>query len=396
MAESRPAPGPDILDEVVDNRRHLHRHPEVGFEERSTSDFIRKRLVELGVQLLECPTETGALGLLDSGRPGRTVMLRADIDALPILEDSGVAFSSDSDGRMHACGHDAHTAILLGVARTLSEQAESLTGRYVFVFQPAEEIVQGAKAMIEKGFFDRVQPDAAVGLHVWSTFDSGTVVTRPGVLWGGSDAFNIALSGPGGATYMMARAGNVVAAQAFLVERLHTVVEGLEHEGTPCNCLVGGVTADGGTWNVVPPSVRLRGSLRTFTRDMREEALDRLRGLLLETETEFSLQTRFEISHGTIPIQNDPDVTRVVDETARELVGDRASRLGRPMVTSDDMAEFLAHVPGCYFMLGARPPDAETPPAHHSPGFRIDEDAFQVGVRVLTASAARLARTSPG
>lgn len=386
----RPEPSSDVLEEVVDIRRHLHRRPEVGFEEHATSRFVRERLETLGVTVLPCPTETGALGRLDGGRPGRTVMIRADIDALPILEDSGVEFASASEGRMHACGHDAHTAILLGVARTLAERAEDLSGSYVFLFQPAEEIVEGAKAMIEKGLFDLVSPDAAVGLHVWSTFKSGTVITRPGVLWGGSDAFDINLTGPGGATYMIRRAGNVIAAQAFLLERLHTVVEDLEHEGVTCNCLVGQVSAEGGTWNVVPPRVQLRGSLRTFTRELREEALDRLRGLLLETGSEFEVGAELALRHGTVPIHNHPSVTSTVLETARELVGDQASLLGKPMVTSDDVAEYLARVPGCYFMLGAQPPDAETPPMHHSPGFRIDEAAFATGVRVLAASAARL------
>jgi amidohydrolase len=390
---SRPEPAPDVLDEVGELRRHLHRHPEVGFEEHATSRLIAERLSGLGVSVLPCPTPTGALAALHGGRPGRTVMIRADIDALPILEDSGVQFASTSEGRMHACGHDAHTAILLGVARTLAARAEDLPGRYVFVFQPAEEIVSGAKAMIEHGLFDQLAPapDAAVGLHVWSTFKSGTVITRPGVLWGGSDAFDITLSGPGGATYMIGRRGNVISAQAFILERLHTVVEGLEHDGVPCNCLVGEVRAEGGTWNVVPPRVLLRGSLRTFSRELREQALERLRGLLVETGTEFDVGTELVLRHGTVPIENDPGVTSTVLETARELIGGEAGLLGRPMVTSDDMAEFLARVPGCYFMLGAQPPDAEVAPLHHSPGFRIDEAAFATGVRVLAAAAARLA-----
>jgi amidohydrolase len=392
---TRPEPTPDILDEVVETRRRLHRHPEVGFEEHATTRLVSERLSQLGLAVLPCPTPTGALAVLEGGGAGRTVMLRADIDALPILEDSGVHFASSSEGRMHACGHDAHTAILLGVARTLAARAEDLPGRYVFVFQPAEEIVQGAKAMIERGLFDQVSPDAAIGLHVWSTFKSGTVITRPGVLWGGSDAFDISLSGPGGATYMIGRRGNVISAQAFLVERLHTVVEDLVHDGVPCNCLVGEVRAEGGTWNVVPPRVTMRGSLRTFTPALRAEALDRLNGLLTETGTEFEVGAELTLRHGTVPIRNDPGVTSTVLETARELVGDQVGLLGKPMVTSDDMAEFLARVPGCYLMLGAQPPDAEVAPMHHSPGFRIDEAAFGTGVRVLSAAAARLAEPPP-
>src|SRR5215470_790686 len=130
-----PEPAPDVLDEVVDNRRHLHRHPEISFEEHGTSRFVEQRLRELGLAVHECPTPTGALAVLETGRPGRTVMLRADIDALPIVEESGVEFASATEGRMHACGHDAHTAILLGAARTLAEQAEALSGTFLFCFQ---------------------------------------------------------------------------------------------------------------------------------------------------------------------------------------------------------------------------------------------------------------------
>ncbi len=385
-----PQPSPSVLDEVVETRRHLHRHPEVSWEESSTSAFVRDRLASLGLRVDECPTPTGAVAFLDTGRPGRTVLLRADIDALPIREESGVPFQSSQDGRMHACGHDAHTAIMLGVARTLAEQPARLRGSFLFVFQPAEEIVAGARAMIAKGLLDRYDARAAIGLHVWAPGDSGFVVTRPGLQWSGSDFFEIDLVGPGGHGGVIKRAGNVIAAQAFLLERLHTIVEGLEYEGVECHTTVGDVRTDG-AWNIVPRRVQVRGSVRTFTPEFREEALGRLRDLLLETGTEFEIESQLRIGFGTVPTVNDPGVTATVMEVGRELIGDRMQRLGRPLTVSDDMAEFLTRIPGCYFMLGARPPDAEVAPAHHSPTFRIDEAAFATGVRVLAGAAARLA-----
>jgi amidohydrolase len=391
---AQPEPSPDVLDEVIDTRRHLHSHPEVSFDEHETSRFIEERLRSLGLAVQECPTPTGALALLDTGRPGRTVMLRADIDALPILEESGVPFASSSEGRMHACGHDAHTAILLGAARTLAERAESLTGSYLFCFQPAEEIVAGARAMIAAGLFDRHHPDTTIGLHMASWLPSGTVTTRPGLLWSGSDFFDITMRGPGGHGGLMLKAGNVISAQAFLLERLHTVVEGLEHDGAGCHCTVGAVHM-GGIWNVVPTSVTVKGSVRTFTAELRSTALQRLEDLLLEVDTEFQVRSEMQLVHGTVPLLNDPNVTRTVMEVGAELVGDRASRLGAPLTVSDDMAEFLTRIPGCYFMLGAQPPDAEVAPAHHSPTFRIDEASFATGVRMMAATAARLAAEEP-
>jgi amidohydrolase len=382
-------PGADVLDEVVDTRRYLHRRPEVSFEEHQTSVFIRERLKALGLDVQECPTPTGALAVLETGRPGRTVMLRADVDALPILEESGVDFESTHEGRMHACGHDAHTAILLGAARTLAENVERLTGSYLFCFQPAEEIVSGAREMIARGLLARHHPDVTIGLHMAAWLPSATVVTRPGLLWAGSDFFEVAIRGPGGHGGMIKRTGNVVSAQAFMVERIFGIVEGLEHEGAGCHCSVGDVRTDG-AWNIVPRNLRVRGSVRTFTPELREEALQRMSDLLLETDTEFEVSSSVELVHGTIPCFNDPNVTRTVLEVGRQLIGERASTLGQPLTLSDDMAEFLTRIPGCYFMVGARPPDTDVPPAHHSPGFRIDEAAFATGVRMMVAAAARL------
>ena len=386
-----PAPTDAVLDEVIDTRRHLHRHPEVGFEEFETSKLIEARLAALGLTVHDCPTETGAVASLEGGRPGRTVMLRADIDALPIREESGVQFVSLNDGRMHACGHDSHTAMLLGAARTLAERAESLPGRYLFVFQPAEEIVEGAKAMIEKGFFDAHHPDAALALHVTPFLDAGAIVMKPGLQWGGSDAFEVHLRGPGGHGGLIRREGNLMSAQAFLLERLHTIVDGLETEGAQAHASVGDLRTDG-LWNVVPRRVWIYGSVRTFTKEQRAEALQRFRDLLTETGTEFGITAELKLVHGTVPMINDPSVTDTVMATAQELVGAKAALQGAPMTVSDDMAEFLLHVPGCYFSLGARPRNLEVVPSLHMATMQIDEAAFETGVKVMAGSAARLAR----
>jgi amidohydrolase len=384
-----PLPSRSVLDEVIELRRHFHRHPEVSFSEHETSRQLRERLRELGLELKPCPTETGVVAMLDTGRPGKTVMLRADIDALPIQEESGVNFESKSEGRMHACGHDAHMGIMVGVVRTLIDRIWDMHGKYLFVFQPAEEIVAGAKEMISKGLLDDHQPDSVIGLHVVSFMESGTVISRPGLMWAGSDAFDVSFGGPGGHGGMMGRRGNVLAAQAFFIERLHTIVEGLEQDGVQCHTTVGNVSSDG-AWNIVPRGVKVQGSLRTFNHMLRDEALGRLHDLLQETESEFEVRSNLDLVHGTVPLMNEPNVTRTVLDVGKEMVGDKASVLGRPLTISDDFAEFLTRIPGCYFMLGARP-EGETPPAHHSPGFRIDEDALAVGVKVLAGAAARLA-----
>ena len=384
-----PLPSRSVIEEVIELRRYFHRRPEVSFSEHDTSEYLGERLRQLGLELQRCPTDTGVVALLDTGKPGKTVMLRADIDALPILEESGVDFASGTEGRMHACGHDAHMGIMVGVARTLVDRIWDVSGRYLFVFQPAEEIVSGAKAMIANGLLDDHHPDSVIGLHVTSFTESGTVITRPGLMWAGSDAYEISFAGPGGHGGMMGRRGNVLSAQAFLIERLHTVVEGLEHEGVQCHTTVGNIFSDG-AWNIVPRGVTVKGSIRTFSPELREEALGRLRDLLTEVDGEFEVRSQLDLVHGTVPIMNEPNVTRAVLDVAQSLIGDKASVLGRPLTLSDDFAEFLTRMPGCYFMLGAMPP-GETPPAHHSPGFRIDESCMEIGVKVLAGTASRLA-----
>ncbi len=388
-AAMTPMPSRSVLEEVLELRRHFHRHPEVSFSEHETSRQLGERLRQLGLEIKPCPTDTGVVALLDTGKPGKTVMLRADIDGLPIHEESGVTFSSRIDGTMHACGHDAHMAIMVGVARTLVDRIWDLSGRFLFVFQPAEEIVAGAKAMIAKGLLDNHHPDSVIGLHVTSFMESGTVVSRPGLMWAGSDAFEISVRGPGGHGGMMGRRGNVLAAQAFFIERLHTIVEGLEQDGVQCHTTVGDIRSDG-AWNIVPRGVLVKGSLRTFNASLREQALGRMNDLLRETDSEFEVTSRVDLVHGTVPLMNEPNVTRTVLDVGRSLIGDRASVLGRPLTVSDDFAEFLTRIPGCYFMLGAMP-RGEPPPAHHSPGFRIDEEAFPIGVKVLAGAASRLA-----
>ena len=343
----------------------------------------------------ECPTETGAVAVLRTGRPGNTVMLRADIDGLAIHEKSGVPFESKVEGRMHGCGHDAHTAILLGAAHHLADQAEDLSGNFVFVFQPAEEVVQGAKAMIAAGLLEQNPADFVVGLHTWSPMRSGTVVARPGVHWAGTDAFEINFRGPGGHGGVIKRKGNVVSAQAFLIERLWSIVDGLEHDNAPCHTSIGEVRCEG-AFNVIGPNAMVRGTIRSFTKGLRDEAMQRLQDLLLETDTEFEVRSELSIHHSSVPLVNDAAVTRLVLDEGRRLIGEDATVLGRPLTVGDDIAEFMLHIPGCYFMLGCLPPDAaDNPPAHHSPTFRLDEPAFEVGLKVLAGSAARLAAEGP-
>ncbi|HQU27307.1 MAG TPA: amidohydrolase, partial [Acidimicrobiales bacterium] len=255
---------------MVEIRHDLHAHPELAFAEHRTTEVVSARLVELGWTLHPSPTATGAVATLDGARPGRRVMLRADIDGLPVEEAVDVPWRSVVPGVMHACGHDVHTAALLGVAEVLARAREHLAGSYTLVFQPAEEAIGGARAMIAGGLLEDHPVDALVGAHATSVVPLGFVATRPGILMSRGTLWRIRLEGPGGHGAMASTRGNVVLAACALAPRLGEVVEDLAYDGTGCACSAG-VLAAGTKENVVPTSAHLAGTLRTFTEDQFDE-----------------------------------------------------------------------------------------------------------------------------
>lgn len=381
-------------DEMVDVRRALHAAPELSFEEVATTALVRERLAAAGLTLEPCPTATGAVASLQGATAGATVLLRADIDALPVDERPGLPYASRVQGVMHACGHDAHTAILLGVAATLAARAEELAGRYVFVFQPAEERVAGAHAMVEGGLLDGLDPVAALGVHVISAIPVGVVAARPGLDMAGAEALRVVATGAGGHGSDTPRRGNLVVAVSQLADRLHTVVEGLSSHGAPCVCTPAGVHA-GTAYNVVPTRAELWTGLRWFEPQQRAEALGRLGRLVEEIAAELDVEMTVETTMSTGPLRNDPAVTAtVLDRARRHLPGATVTSPQSPLTASDDMSVLLDRVPGCYAKIGAGLPDGRSG-AHHSPAFAIDERAIPVAATVLATSAVALAAGGP-
>ena len=372
-------------DRMVDVRRDLHRHPELGFAEVRTTDRIAEVASALGLDPLPCPTDTGSVWALDGGRPGATVLLRADIDALPIEETADVGFASEVPGRMHACGHDAHVAQLLGAAAALSRRAEDLPGRYVFLFQPAEEGIGGAVAMLDGGVLDGLDPAAVVGCHVASVIPTGIVGVRAGTAMSDARALRIDVHGVGGHGAAYQDGADPLAAAARLALGLGDVVDGLELEGTACACSAGMLLA-GTAPNVIPSHATVSGTLRTFTSDHTATALARLDDLVAELAG--STGCTFEIVElGRTPaVVNDPGVTGLVRSAAVEVVGAGAVVELPPVSPSDDVAEFLTRIPGSYFFVGAGRADG-TSGMHHNPGFAIDEGCMPIAAAVLAAAA---------
>jgi len=379
----------ECLPEIVEVRRILHAHPELSFEERETTGLIRDRLRTLGADELRCPTETGAVFSIDGGTPGRTVLLRADIDALPVHEQTDLPFRSRIDGVMHACGHDAHTAVLLGVARAIAARSAALPGRYVFLFQPAEEQLSGARAMIEGGVLDAFRAERVIGCHIASSLPSGRVFLRPGIALADAQGLRFELRGAGGHGAFPGQPGNVIAALAELIRGLPSAVHGLEHEGVPCACSAG-VVRGGTALNVLPSSALVEGTLRTFTEPQKREAVDRLHDLCRQVGTRFGVAAHLTLTVHAPPVVNDAAASEVVRAAAERSLGADLVVRSPPFPPSDDVSEFLDRVPGVYFFVGAARHDGASG-MHHSPTFDIEEEALRAAALVMADGAVALA-----
>jgi amidohydrolase len=365
-----------ILDDVVAWRRHLHRHPEPSFEEHETAAFVADTLRGFGGLEIERPSETSVLARLATGRPGPTVALRADIDALPITEESGVEFASERPGYMHACGHDGHTAMLLGAARVLA-QAELSGGEVRFLFQHAEELAPGgARDMVAAGVMEGV--DLVYGCHLWTPLEYGKVVARPGPFMAAADFFRLTITGRGGHAALPHTAIDTVAAAAEVVTSLQHVVSRRIDPLRPAVLTVGSVRA-GDAPNVIPGHAELTGTTRSFDPDVRRRMpalIEQIaRGVCAAHGAECELDFRF----GYDPVVNDERATALV----RAAIGEALGEL-EPIMGGDDFSAFLDHAPGCYAFIGA---GGAYP--HHHPRFVFDERALATGTRLHVEVARR-------
>jgi amidohydrolase len=386
-----PAPADVVFDDMVDKRHALHRRPELAFAEHQTTTVIRDHMASLGIPETLRTTETGGIFTMEGGRPGGSVVLRGDIDGLPVQEDEARTVHSEVEGVMHACGHDVHVASMLGAASLLATRRDDLPGRYIFLFQPAEEALCGAKAMLERGALTVMEGARLVGFHVTSQLPTGFVALRAGIAMSEANSLRITLTGPGGHGAMPSAQGDVIRATAELVSRLGDVAAGLRYEDADCVCSAGTIHA-GTAVNVVPTSARVTGTLRTFTEAQHEEALVRLQDLCDQVSDDQGVHVELEVPEHTRAVVNDAEATAVVEAEAAVILGpDQVFRM--PAVSpSDDVSEFLRHLPGCYFFVGGGAADG-TSGMHHSPSFLVEDESLRVGAGVLARGALALATT---
>jgi amidohydrolase len=372
---TRPLPTESDQAEMVATRRDIHRHPELKYEERRTAGLVAARLADLGYAPTEGVGRTGVVTTLEGEAPGRCVLLRADMDALPLQELNEVPYASSTPNVMHACGHDGHTSIALGVARMLQRERPA-RGTIKFMFQPAEEGGNGATAMIEDGVLESPKVDAAFGLHLWNHLDVGKVAIVDGPFMASVDEFSIRVVGTGGHGAMPHETRDPVLAAAHVVTALQQIVA---RNVSPLDAAVITIGAihGGEAFNIVPNEVVLRGTARSFDGAVWEALPNHVARVAERTAEAFGCTAHVELERLMRPTVNDPAMAELVREVAREVVG------------AEDFADVLAAVPGCYFFVGSRNEAAGKVHPHHSPHFDIDEAALPIGARMLAGVAHR-------
>ena len=375
----------EIVPGVVADRRWLHQNPELGYQEHKTAAFIVERLQSLGVEEIRTGIGgTGVTGLIRGGLgPGKVVGLRADMDALPILEENEVEYVSQTPGTMHACGHDGHVAMQLGTARLLTERRDQFAGTVKLIFQPAEEGGGGALAMIEDGALDDLMPDAIFGIHLWNTRPVGTVSVRNGPQLVGGDGFTIKVIGQGGHGALPNLCIDPITATVGIISALQTVVARNNNPLQPAVLTIGTIHGGEAT-NVIPDVVTIGGTIRFYDQDQRMMMRRRLTEIAEQTAAAYGARAEVEIEWGVGSTDNNPAMADIVRECAAQVVGPENVNEGDLLMVSEDMSEFLNRIPGCFYLVGSMNEARGLTWGHHTSKFDIDEDALAVGIETMT------------
>jgi amidohydrolase len=382
-----------LADDVVSIRRDLHMHPELGFHEHRTARIVAERLRSLGYEVHEGIGTTGVVGLLRGSRSGRTIMLRADMDALPILEERDHVYRSQTDGTMHACGHDGHVAILLGAAALIADRRDEIAGTVALVFQPAEESLGGAKAMIEDGLIERFGIERAYGLHLNSKYPTGVLGFREGPMYASSDSIEIEVLGMGGHGSAPHDAVDPIFTAASFITSVQQVVSRMVDPLEPAVVTIGAIHG-GTTHNVIPRTCKLLGTVRAFTDDVRSAMPERIERVLRACCDASGATYDYDYLWRYPVTANDPAQTQYARALALTVVSDELVVDATRLMGAEDFSFFAQRVPSCFYTLGCSG-GPQTSHPHHSSLFDIDERALPNGVAMMTALALDAPRNAP-
>jgi len=369
-----------ITQEATEWRRELHRHPQTQFEETYASDFVAKKLTEWGIRHERGMAKTAVIATIEGRRnhSGRTVAFRADMDALDVKEQSGQAWASETPGKMHACGHDGHTATLLALAKYL-QQTRNFDGVIRLIFQPAEEAGRGANQMLREGLLEQFPFDEIYGYHNWPTLPRGTFAIKPGPMLASVDVFEIRLKGKGGHAAMPHNTHDVVPATAQLVLALQTLVSRETDPMASAVLSVTNIAAGTGAANVIGEAAKLTGTVRTFSQSVRDHLEARMREMIAGVAATFGVQSEFDYTRLINPVINDEESTQYGRVAAAAIVGEANVVSMDPIMGGEDFGSFLSQRPGAFMAIGQGEPEAEgkakSPHSHglHSPFYDFND-----------------------
>jgi len=374
---------PRLLEAVVAIRRDLHAHPELGFEETRTAGIVARRLRDLGYEVHEGIAITGVIGILRGTHPGKTIMLRADMDALPLPEEVDSPYASTVVGKMHACGHDGHVAMLLGAAEILAGRKTEIAGTLVLCFQPAEEGKGGARAMVAEGMLERFKIERAYGLHLFSQLPTGVLGFREGPFYASSDSIEITIRGHGGHGAAPHLSIDPILVAAEFIVSVQKVVSRQVDPLEPAVVTVGAI-AGGTTHNVIPSTVKLMGTVRAFNHEVREKMAERIERVLRGVCEASGATYEFEYLWRYPVTSNDAAQTEYARSVAEREFGSERVITSEKHMGAEDFSFFAEKIPACYFVVGCHGNDRSGFPHHHGK-FDIDEAALETGVRIMTA-----------
>ena len=371
----------DHFSDTLEIRRHLHSYPELSFKEYKTSKYVQEKLNNYGISFVSGYVETGILGIIEGNKPdSKVVALRADLDALPILEENDVPYKSKNEGIMHACGHDVHTASLLGAARILQELKNDFDGTVKLIFQPGEERMPGgASLMIKAGVLENPVPKSIIGQHVYPLLPSGSAGFRPGKFMASADEIEMTVTGKGGHGAIPHRAVDPVAITAQIISALQQLVSRMCDPVVPSVLTFGSIHSVGGTYNIIPDAVKLKGTFRTFSETWRYKAHENLKKMATGIANSMGASCDIQITVGYPFLSNNEDLTLKCKEAAQDYLGmDKVYDLPMRM-TAEDFSYYTHKVDGCFYRLGTANGKGGNTASIHSPRFDIDESSLITG-----------------
>jgi len=365
-------------------RRDFHRYPELGFQEVRTAGIVARDLMELGLEVSTGVGKTGVVATLEGAQPGPVLLVRFDMDALPIQEETGAEYASQTPGVMHACGHDGHTAIGLTVARMLDAHKSELGGTVKFVFQPAEEGLGGAQAMVADGVLDNPKPDRCLSLHLWNDKPLGWIGVTAGPAMSASDRFTVRIVGRGGHGASPYLTIDPVVAGAQVISALQNIVS---RNVNPLESAVVTVTSmiGGEAFNVIPETVELRGTIRTFKPEIRKIVLERFDQIASGVANAMGCQAEVDLQPVTPAVVNDPKLAQQVYQVAKEVFPEADISTQERTMGSEDMSFLMEDIPGCYFFIGSADHERGLDAGHHHPKFDFNEDALVTGAALMAS-----------